>query len=228
MKYSAFSYKNGNSLVHGCPAWIKIIVIPILNILFFIMPWYFAAAFVLFQIILAYCLHFTTKEQLTDLKPVIYYGAILLIAKVILVTFTKLFGEQIPKYNFTYISDLKLLAKESLPTGIMLLKLFCAMQCASIVFRTSTSLELREGIETIERAVRKIMHLRQRNTITALLSMFVTFIPIVTKIWNQAERAWKVRCGKKSVKMYLILIPVLFSIGMKQAYNAAKAFSARS
>lgn len=228
MKYFAFSYKKGNSLVHRCPAWIKIIVIPVLNILFFVMPWYFAAAFILLQIMLAYSLRFKTKEQLADLKPVLYYALILLIAKIILIFFSKLFGVQDSDYNFANFDDLELLAKESLPSGIMLMKLFCAMQSASIVFRTSTSLELRSGIGTIECAVRKIMHLKQKNTITNILSMFVTFIPAVTKIWYQTERAWKARCGRKSVKKYLTLIPVLFSIGMKQAYNAAKALSARS
>ena len=89
------------------------------------------------------------------------------------------------------------------------------MQSASLVFKTSTSLELREGIFKIEKLVRKILHLKNKATFTDTFSMFLNFIPLVSKIWEQSKKAWLARGGKNFVKMYLALLPVLFSVGMK-------------
>ncbi|MCR4742928.1 MAG: hypothetical protein K5866_08695 [Treponema sp.] len=50
---------------------------------------------------------------------------------------------------------------------------------------------------------------------------------MVSKIWNQSKKAWLARGGKISIKMYKVLIPLLFSVGMKKAYNMARAISIR-
>ena len=49
----------------------------------------------------------------------------------------------------------------------------------------------------------------------------------VSKNWQQTTRAWKARGGRKSLRMFAVLLPVFFSVGMKQAYNSARAISAR-
>ena len=97
------------------------------------------------------------------------------------------------------------------------------MQAASLLFKTSTSLQIREGLELMERKFTR----RQVTPVAQAVSLFICFIPQVSKNWQQAERAWKVRGGKKSIKMFLVLLPVFFSVGMKQAYNTARAISAR-
>lgn len=204
-KYSSFSYKPGNSPVHKIPAWIKIIIIPALNILVFNLPWYFSAGFVIFQFILCCCLKFSLKEQFADLKPVLWYGVLL--------------------FLFDFISHKKIYF--DLNTAFLLLKLFGIMQSASLMFKTSTSLEIRNGIGQIEGVIRKILHLKKKNTLTNTISLFVCFIPAVFKIWEQSKKAWIARGGKKNLKMISTLLPVLFSVGMKQAYNRARAISVR-
>lgn len=114
-----------------------------------------------------------------------------------------------------------------LETLFLLVKLFCVMQSASLVFKTSTLLQLREGIGSIEETIRKIFHLKQRNTFTNILSMFLNFVPMLAQIWEQSKKAWKARGGKAGIKMYAVLLPVLFSIGMKKAYNQARAIAIR-
>ena len=108
-----------------------------------------------------------------------------------------------------------------------MIKIFSVLQSASLVFKTSTSLELREGIWTIEKHVRKMFHLKEKNLVTDAVSLFLNFIPMVSKIWEQSKRAWLARGGRKGVIMYLRLLPVLFFVGMKKAYNAARAVSIR-
>lgn len=216
-KYSAFSYKSGSSFLHKCPAWIKLLFIPLVNILFLCLPVYFAVGLILFQFAVACILRFSFGEQAADLKPVIFYAVLLVFMQVL----GEVFGGNVEFWkSFTWDAE-----KESV---FMLVKLFCVMQSASLVFKTSTSLELREGIGKIESAIRKFLHLKNKNSFTDTISLFLNFIPMVSKIWKQSKRAWIARGGKTGVKMYLTLLPVLFSVGMKKAYNSARALSIRS
>ena len=217
-KYSAFQYKAGNSFLHKTPSWIKILIIPIINILFFILPYQFALALIVFQTILAFSLHFTFKEQLADLRAVLYYAVLLLFVKALTFIFTYVFGSSSLPLNWDTVL---LYIKGEKHTLFMLLKLFCVMQSASLVFKTSTSLEIREGVGKIEYAITK------KNTLTDGIFLFVSFIPSVSKIWKQSTKAWYARGGKHNIKMYLVLLPVLFSVGMKEAYNKARAVSIR-
>jgi len=207
VEYSLFSYKKGSSFLHRCPAWCKILFIPVINILFLCLPPFFSIILMVLQFILACCLRFTLKEQFADLKPVLYYAVLLIFFQVI-----TWLGTGCPDWHeyFSWESE-----KE---TVWLLIKIFAVMQSASLVFKTSTSLELREGIGTI---------FGQKSIFTNAISMFLNFIPMVAKIWEQSKRAWFARGGKHNIKMYTTLMPVLFSVGMKKAYNAARAVSIR-
>lgn len=207
VKYSLFSYKKGNSFLHKCPSWAKIIFIPIINILFLCLPPYFSVGLVLIQFVLACVLKFTIGEQLTDLKPIIYYAVLLFIFQI----FGWLFSGA--KDFMAYFSW-----ENEKDTILLLVKLFAVMQSASLVFKTSTSLEIRDGIGKV---------FGRKSLITNAISMFLNFLPMVSKIWMESKKAWYARGGKKSLKMYITLLPVLFSVGMKKAYNSTKAISIR-
>ena len=220
MAVTAFSYKYGNSFLHTTPSWIKILLLPIVSFSVFKFPFYFAAAFCLMQIILACILKFTVIEQLKDLKVVLYYAAFLITAKLAGAIFTQEFNDSVPDFFISFIISEK-------ETWILLLKLLCVMQSASLLFKTSTSLQIREGLEMMEKAVRRALHLKPRTPLAEATALFICFIPQVSENWQQAERAWKIRGGKKSLRMFIVLLPVLFSVGMRQAYNTAKALSIR-
>ncbi len=207
---TAFSYKQGSSFLHRCPAWIKILLIPVFSVAVFTLPFYCAAGLCSVQIILACVLRFTFREQLRDLKAVLYYAAFLI--------FTKVIGS-IAVNHF----DLRNFFINEKETWFLLLKLLCVMQSASLLFKTSTSLQIREGLELMERKITR----KQTAPVAQAVSLFICFIPQVSKNWQQAERAWKARGGRKSLRMFVVLLPVFFSVGMKQAYNSARAISAR-
>lgn len=219
-----FSYKTGNSFLHKIPSWVKLLFIPLINVLFLILPSYFACGLVVVQFILACCLHFSLKEQFTDVKPVFYYAVLLYGFKLFLLIAGLFQGNGVTEGTDLYSIFAPLL---DLDTFFLLIKLFCVMQSASLVFKTSTLLQLREGIEIIEGSIRKFFHLRRKNTFTNAISMFLNFIPMLAQIWEQSKKAWQARGGKKGVKMYGVLLPVLFSVGMKKAYNQARAILVR-
>ena len=189
----AFSYKPGTSLLHRCPAIVKILVVPLLSIFIFVLPVYFCFGMIVLQFVVALALHFSIREIFTDLKVVFFYALMLAMVKVI----TLLAGGDTGSW---------------LETLFMLAKLLCMMLLTSIFLRTSTSLELRQGFEVFG-----------VNAVTHTLSLFVCFIPLVSKIWRQTEQAWRIRAGKNSIKKYAVLLPVFFSVGMKQAWNMARA-----
>lgn len=202
--------------MHKCPSWIKILFIPVMNILFLCLPIYFAIGLIAVQFVIACVLRFTLREQLADLKPVLWYAAFVVLMDVLMCGGSG-------KFNFEEVFSWD----NQKETVFLLVKIFSVLQSASLVFKTSTSLEMREGIWTIEKAVRKFLHLKEKNIVTDTVSMFLNFIPMVSKIWEQSVRVWVARGGKKGVKMYLKLLPVLFFVGMKKAYNAARAMEVR-
>ena len=227
MSDTAFSYKQGNSFMHRYPAWIKILLIPILSVMVFKLPPVFALVFFAVQVVLAFTLRFTLREQLRDLRAVLYYAVLLLFAKLVGNVAVMVTGGTTFSLSGLPESALAFLAGEK-ETFVLLLKLLCIMQSASIIFKTSTSLQIREGLEQMESAVCSFFRLKKRTEIAQTVSLFICFIPQVSKNWQQAERAWKARGGKKSLKMLVVLLPVFFSVGMKQAYNSAHAFAVRS
>ncbi len=232
--YYSFSYKKGNSFFHKITPWKKLVIIPAVSIIFFTLPFYFSLALIFLQTLCCFALHFSIKEQFCDIKAVFYYGVFLYAASFIGNT-SSLFSdflsseESFSFYSFIFIFKNGFInAFSNVQIASMLVKIFALMQSTSLLFKTSTSLELRSGIETIETFIRKILPVSKKNRFTNAVSLFITFIPMVFRIWNEIKRSWKARAGKKSLKMYGTLFTVLFSVGIKKAWNSARAIKARS
>ena len=246
--YSAFSYKPGKTFVHRLPSQLKILFIPIFNIIIFSLDWHVAAAFILIQFILFCFLKFTLKEQLTDLTPVIWYAIFMYLigfCSEIYISLTS--GSLFANGFFETMHEIKpaeLLSSiwQAVKTTfsdektLNFVVKFCACnQSASLMFKTSTSLELKQGIESIEITIRKFLSFRWKTKndseiepkFSVVISMFINFLPAVFKIWNQLKKSWKARNGKTSLRMYLVLLPVLFSVGLKYAANSARAVCIR-
>ena len=246
-----FSYKQGSSILHKIPACWKIIFIPFINLLFFLLPPYCVMILIFLQFVIARLLKFSLREQLCDIKPIIYYAVLLLIFKIFscLIAFFndyewglsplksfleeiklwwgQIYGEIEKKGGQTSMFFQHFSWESEKNTIFLLLKLLSIMQSASLIYKTSTSLEIREGIGAIETFIHKIFHINKANIITDSISMFLIFIPIISEIWDKSKKSWLVRGGKNSIKMYIVLIPLLFSVGMKKAYNMARAVSIR-
>lgn len=226
MKYSSFSYKAGNTFLHRMPAWLKILIVPVISVAVFSLPTCFSLVLIVLQFFLAFFLSFSFREQIRDLKFVLYLAVFLYFTG-----FIGFFCADFLGRGTDFLSSLGTSAEKTLrnsATALMLMKLLCVMQTSALIFKTTTSLELREGAGIIECSIRRFLHFKEGNTLTELVSFTLYFIPLVFKIWSEIETAWKARLGKSGPKMFMILLPVLFSVGMKRAYNAARAVMARS
>lgn len=164
-----------------------------------------------------------------DIKPVLYYGALLIFMNFLIYIFTYGFNTLIQNAMNSCNDPVKLLnLLRQNETAIMLVKLFCIMQSTSIFFKTSTSLQIRQGLEDIELFFRTLFRLSKKCRVSNAIAMFINFIPLVWQIWNELKRAWFARKGKNGIRMYLSLLPQLFSVGLKKAWNTARAVSIRN
>lgn len=220
--FTVFSYKPGSTILHRLPSWIKILFIPAFNIALFMLDWKVAAFFIPFQAVIFLALGFTPKEQFMDLKPVIWYAVFLYIMNV----FMQFYG----LWNSVSLTPLEFAKRAVLnaitdtDTAFFCIKFCACVQSCSLMFKTSTSIEIRTGIENIEIAVRHCIPFVKKEPVFALaVSMLINFIPAVFKIWYQLKRAWISRGGKQSPLMVMTLIPQLFSVGLKYSFDTTKA-----
>ena len=219
-KYSLFAYKNGNSFLHKCPAWIKLLFIPAAGILLLLAKWQFVPVAILCLSVLGFMVKISAREQFCDLKPIFFYAVLLFVFELFMLDYKS--------FNAFEASFAKVFSwQNQKETVFFLLKLTAVMQCASLLFKTSTSLELRDGIFLIETKIRATLHQKNANTFSEMLFMFLNFIPMIAVIWAQLKRAWLARGGKNSIKMYVSLLPVLFFVSMKKAWNMSRAISIR-
>lgn len=218
-EFSVFSYKGGNSFIHRIPAWIKILYIPFFNVLIFSLSWQCAAAAFVLHIILFCAVKFSVKEQWNDFKPALYYAVFLYILNFItaaMVMWGTLDLLQV------FINSIKAAVTDK-ETAVFVIKFSACVQSCSLMFKTCTSLELREGVEIVESAVRKVLPVKKEPVFAGAVSQLILFIPAVFKIWNQIVTAWTARHGKKGIRMFMVLIPVLFSVGLKYAWDTSRA-----
>lgn len=229
-KYSTFSYKPGHSFAQKIPALVKILLLPIISVILFQADIKFAIFVVIFQFFISCSVKFSLKEQFQDLKLVIFYAFILYFISFLSHLFSNISAfNGLSNLNGTFFHSAKKVIikatvdsfrnQESLK---MLIKLFAVIQGAAIFYKTSTILEIREAIGRIEFYVRKLLFLSQKQRVTKLISLFISFIPMVQRAWDQLSDSWTIRRGNSSIKKYLILIPILFSISMKKAYDVTK------
>lgn len=215
-----FSYKQGKSLIHKMPTIIKILFLPLIAILVFNLSIKFVFVLVLIQFIFCCTLKFSLKEQFTDLKPALFYGIMLIFANIIIL-FYKIFQQN---QNFTPLLIETLTKKE---TYILILKILCIMQSTSILFKTSTPLEIRQGIIQLEDFFRKILRLKKSYILSETLALFFIYIPMLFEIWQKTKLSWQAKQGKTNIKMIFVIFPAILSISMNKAYKKTMALLAR-
>ena len=208
---SFFKYRPGKTFLHSIPSWIKIILMLILAIAAFYTP--LIPALVLWLILIAFSffiLRFSFREILSDLSPTLIYASMLYIASLII--------------NISQASNFS--AKVLIP-GKQNMELFSHMalsiEISSIFYRTTSPMSFRQGFSQIEGSLRR----SDRTPLADALSLTISFIPGLAAFWHRADNAWKARCGKKGIKRILVLTPLLFRTGMRNAYQKSLALQNR-
>ena len=210
VEHRAFSW-------HKIPTEFKVVALPVISILALCFPVEFSFLMIFIQLIILHILKVSAKEQISYLKPVLYYALLLLFVDFVSICFESHFV-----WN-EFLANLRKISLQSEEnTFFMLVKIFAVLQAASVFFKTTTTLEVRSAIAKIDKFG------KYRGIFTNTISMFINFIPLVARIWQESKRSWLARGGKSGIKMLYVLLPVLFSVGMKKAWNTARAIESRS
>lgn len=221
--YIAFSYNYSKSPLHKVPAIYKLFLIPILSIIAFKTPVQFSIVLIFIFFTGIKLFKFSIKQSLIDSKPVIYYIFLLYFTNFIAALFSNLNNKQPELLKNSIIQTVT-----NPEPFYLLLKLLVVILYSSLLFKTSTTLEIRKAIIIIEGTIRKFLPVSKEAKFSNTLTLFICFIPTVYKTWEQCKKAWKARQGKNNFKMYLTIFPVFFSVGIKQAWNTTKAILARA
>lgn len=211
-----FGYRSGSSFLHKCDARIKLISLFVLGTFVFLLPRNAALACIALFFALSPAIRFPMKEILSSLKPLVYYALILYSSSIVSALFAH--------------APFPIMLIPSERDIVILCRLALAFLIANAVYRTTSSLELREAVESIERGVVRIFRKKteyRRLLFSESLSLLIVLIPEVFAVWQAVFRAWKARRGKKGIRMIITLFPVFISVCMKRTYVTALALKAR-
>jgi biotin transport system permease protein/energy-coupling factor transport system permease protein len=199
---AVFKYKTKRGLLHKVPAIIKLLSLLPLSLFCLSLPSLWLGAGILFCIITAFICGLSLYDQVTDFKPVFYY-ALLMYALSVFSNFIDNY-KTLPMERFftVLIPDMEYLR--------IILRLALIVQVSALLFRTTSSLEIREVVRS------------------EILSLFLCFIPEIFKIWNSVNLAWKSRGGKEGLSKIRPLVFILISLSFEKAALKAKALEARS
>jgi len=143
MGLTLFSYQQGNGILYKIPSFIKILFLIPLTILFFNIEISIAFIVSILITLLSFFLGIKIKTFFHNIKPLFFFVILLFISN----TFSHLFSSTLSlKVLIPTEKDIKIL-----------LQMFLTLQITSIFFTTTTSIQIKEGLEDIEIFTRKIL-----------------------------------------------------------------------
>jgi biotin transport system permease protein/energy-coupling factor transport system permease protein len=206
--------------LHRLPALLKLFLLLPLSVFCLSLPSQGLLIGIAAAAAIAFLCGFTLREQLTDLKPAVFYAALMYGLSV----FSILLGN-------TETRQSAALAEAFMPRQeflIVSLRLALVVQLSSLLFRSTSSIELRDALAAIESFLRvKIFHLPLKYKFSGTLSLFLCFIPEVFEIYAAVNLAWKARAGKQSMRKIKTLVFILITRSLEKAAVKAKALAAR-
>jgi biotin transport system permease protein/energy-coupling factor transport system permease protein len=181
----------------------------------------------------AFICGFTLREQLTDFKPAAFYASLMYALSV----FSTLFE------NWNVLPLPALAAAALLPRADFLrivLRLALIVQLSALLFRTTSSVEIREGLNAIERFIRRAFSRLPllgkaislgpsfaETSVAENITLFLSFIPEIFEVWTSVDLAWKARGGKQGLAKIKTLVFVLITLSFEKAALKARALEAR-
>jgi biotin transport system permease protein len=157
---------------------------------------------ILFCVLIAFLCGLSLQDQITDFKPAFFYAVLMYALSV--------FSNLIDNFRLTPENQFFTVLIPNLEYLRITLRLVLIVQISALLFRTTSSLEIREVVRL------------------EILSLFLSFIPEIFKIWTSVNTAWKARGGKEGFGKIKTLMFVLISLSFEKAALKANALAARS
>jgi len=225
---TVFRYKTVKGPLHKLPAMLKLFLFLPFSFVCMSLPSIYLAIGIIAAVLTASLCRFTLREQLTDFKPAAFYASLMYVLSVFSIFFE----------NWRSLPLLDLAVAAFLPRADFLhaaLRLTLVVQLSALLFRTTSSIEIRESLVTFERRIRLILkHLpllgkaiSTRPRFLQNISLFLSFIPEIFEAWSAFNLAWKARGGKQGTAKIKTLVFVLITLSFEKAALKARALEAR-
>jgi hypothetical protein len=199
-----------------------------LSVICMSLPSLYLAAGIIVAAITASLCKFTLREQLTDFKPAAFYASLMYGLSVFSTLFENWGSMPLPA-----LASAALLPRADFLRAV--LRLTLVVQLSALLFRTTSSIEIREALVNLERRIRLILkHLpllgkaiSTRPRFLQNISLFLSFIPEIFETWTAFDLAWKARGGKQGTAKIKTLVFVLITLSFEKAALKARALEAR-
>jgi len=197
-----FKYKTIKGPLHKVPALIKLLLLLPVSFLCMTLSPLWLTVGILSAVLIAFICGLSLHDQLTDFKPVIYYALLMYALSVFSNILNNFMLMPVNRFITVLIPNREYLQ--------ITLRLALIVQVSALVFRTTSSLEIREVVRL------------------EIVSIFLCFIPEIFKIWTSVNLAWKARGGKEGFAKIKVLVFILISLSLEKASLKARAIEARS
>jgi len=225
---TVFRYKTIKGHLHKLPAMLKLFLFLPLSVICMSLPSPYLAAGIIAAAITASLCRFTLREQLTDFKPAAFYASLMYGLSVFSILFENWGSMPLPA----------LAVAAFLPRADFLhsaLRLTLVVQLSALLFRTTSSIEIREALVNLERRIRLILiclpllgnAITPRPRFLQNISLFLSFIPEIFEAWSSFNLAWKARGGKQGTAKIKTLVFVLITLSFEKAALKSRALEAR-
>lgn len=222
-----FRYRKGNGILYRVPASVKLLLLMVLAGTVMFLPLYAACTGIILLVIVAFLCGLTPGEQLADIKPVLFYAFFLYMIGIFANMSSFSPGLLKPE-------DFAGIFYPGHKYALYIVRLFLVMQLSALFFRTTTSIEIKETLCTWELYIRswiqKLPFAKNISLKTELgtgAALMMSFIPALFELWNDLNRSYRARGGKKGFKKSRVLLIALVTLSFHYAHEKAKALAAR-
>lgn len=241
-----FSYKNSNSILHKTPVLIKLFLMIIICIFTFKGKFDSSVSEILslnviirtsicfFISILAFVLSKAKLKTILQLKFVFILGFVITLFKMF--RFTQyLSQEELQTGYFINFLSFMTIDVNGFASGILYtIRFFITTLFAQVIFETTSVLEIKEALESLENILAKIFPPIKKLNLALIISLSINFIPQIFSTWNKVKTASKARSNTKNqtlvtiVKTSLQELQTLLSCLLYQAETKRQALINRS
>jgi len=226
---TVFKYKTVRGPLHKVPAMLKLfLLLPLCGFSMSLAPVWLGAG-IIAAVVAAFVCGFTLREQTTDLRPAVFYAVVMYALSVFSTTLE----------NWNKMPLFELAAAALVPRQDYLrvcLSLALVVQLSALLFRTTSSVEIRDGLNAMERFVRSVLsrlpflgkRVTLRPSFAENIALFLSFVPEIFATWTGFNLAWKARGGKQGANKVKTLMFVLISLSFEKAALKARALEARA
>ena len=228
-KTAIFAYKTKKGALHRVPALLKLIILIPFSIFCVSLPLPGLGIGIGILFIIGFACGFSLFEQFHQLRPALFYGILMYILSMISKAFETGFSHTVSDFLLIII----------VPNSEFLfifLRLMIIIQLSALFFRTTSNLEIRNSLATVETAIgncisRSSLFHKHRSAelkISIGIALFAGFIPEIFQTWAQLDKAWTARCGKKGLHKIKQLIIILITLSFEKAWRKALCMANRS